>query len=229
MRQLIRGTALALALMMVLLFGGCKKQEPAADPAGPEQAPAPAKTLCERGEELAAELAEMAGNRDYLSLYTGDEEILGILARAVEGKDYTSPKAVYSLTVPEDAAGKILELMGMEGADSLPDHLKRRVREKMFQALPAQVNAMAGADTLAAASICTAGKVFADPAVTDGVIYLYTYENGAPVAVTFLPGEDGAVSAGGTFLLGDSFSVESLGSADGMLGLLGVKVEEVTP
>lgn len=237
MRQFFRGAALALALAltMTLLLGGCagsapNKGDPAPEaPSQPEPAPAPSKTLYERGAELAAELAEMAGNRDYLSLYTGQGEVLDILARAAEGKDYTSPKAVYSLTISEDAAGKILAALEMENADALPDHLKGKVREKVFQALPAQVNAMAGADTLAAASICTAGKVFVDPAVTDGVIYLYTYENGVPVAVTFLPGEDGAVSAGGTFLLGDSFSVDSLEDLSGPLGLFGVEIAEVTP
>lgn len=237
MRQFFRGAALALALAltMTLLLGGCagsapNKGDPAPEaPSQPEPAPAPSKTLYERGTELAAELAEMAGNRDYLSLYTGQGEVLDILTRAVEGKDYTAPKAVYSLTISEDAAGKILAALEMENANALPDHLKGKVREKVFQALPAQVNAMAGADTLAAASICTAGKVFVDPAVTDGVIYLYTYENGVPVAVTFLPGEDGAVSAGGTFLLGDSFSVDSLEDLSGPLGLFGVEIAEVTP
>ncbi len=229
MKTIFRGAALALALSLVMTLGGCAGKEPAGEASQPEPEAAPAKTLYQQGEELAAWLVEMAGNRDYLSLYTGDEEVLGVLARAVEGKDYTSPKAVYSVTVPGDAAGKLLGLMGMEGADGLPDRLQQRVREKMIQALPTQVNAMAGTETLAAASICTASKTFVNDQVTEGVIYLYAYENGAPVAVTFLPGEDGAVAATGTFLLGDSFSLESLESMEGMLGMLGVKLEEVTP
>ena len=99
---------MALALAMILLLGGCTRKEPTGEAIEPAPAPAPAKTLYQQGEDLAAQLVEMAGNRDYLSLYTGEEEILNILAQTVEGKDYTTPKAVYSLTISEDAAGKIL-------------------------------------------------------------------------------------------------------------------------
>lgn len=229
MKQFFRGTALALALAIILLLGGCTRKEPTGEAIEPAPAPAPAKTLYQQGEDLAAQLVEMAGNRDYLSLYTGEEEILNILAQTVEGKDYTTPKAVYSLTISEDAAGKILTAMEMDNANNLPDHLKQKARERIFQALPTQVNAMSGAQTLAAASICIANKVFVDPGLTDGIIYLYTYENGEPIAVVFQPGEDGAVSASGTFLLNDDFQMDSLEGLSGLLGMLGVTVEEVTP
>ena len=229
MKQFFRGTALALALAMILLLGGCTRKEPTGEAIQPAPAPAPPRTLYQQGDDLAAPLVEMAGNRDYLSLYTGEEEILNILAQTVEGKDYTTPKAVYSLTISEDAAGKILTAMEMDNANNLPDHLKQKAQERIFQALPTQVNAMSGAQTLAAASICIANKVFVDPGLTDGIIYLYTYENGEPIAVVFQPGEDGAVSASGTFLLNDDFQMDSLEGLSGLLGMLGVTVEEVTP
>ena len=62
---------MALALAMILLLGGCTRKEPTGEAIEPAPAPAPAKTLYQQGEDLAAQLVEMAGNRDYLSLYTG--------------------------------------------------------------------------------------------------------------------------------------------------------------
>lgn len=227
MKQFFRRTALVLALGMIFLLGGCSKQEPPAETVSPE--PAPVKTLYQQGQEVAAEIVEMAGNRDYLALYTGDKEILNLLAAAVEGKDYTAPKEVYSIKVSDSAMEKILNLAEIGELEGLSDELLRKIHEKFFQALPTQVNAMGGTEVLAASSICTTGKVFVNPEVTEGAIYLYTYQNGTPVAVTFLPGEDGAVSATGTLLLNDDFQIQSLEDLKGLLGVLGVEVGVVQP
>ena len=222
MRRFFRGTALALALAMILLLGGCAKEA-----APPSELPAQAKTLRERGAELALELAETAGNRDYLSLYTGDTEILDLLTGAVEGKDYTSPDVVYGIRVSENALDQIFSLEP-DYLESLPEELRQKVRDRFFQGLPNQLNAMNGAETLAATSICTTSRLFVDPGVTEGIIYLYTYHNGTPIAVTFQPGEDGAVSAHATFLFYDQLPIGSLEQMKGMLGALGVEITQVT-
>ena len=55
-----------------------------------------------------------------------------------------------------------------------------------------------------AASVCTAGKKFVCRDITEHCIYLYTFENGTPIAVVFGKGEDGAASASGYFILDDT-------------------------
>ncbi|MCI8653213.1 MAG: hypothetical protein HFF11_05935 [Angelakisella sp.] len=217
MKQTLCRAALGMALTMVFFLGGCSGQKS-------EPIPVQGKSLVEQGAEIAAQVVEIAGNQDYLSLYTGDKETLEILTQAVEGKDYTTPKTVYSLTLSQGAAEKVLGVLGVEEMENLPDSLKARLQERTFQALTTQINAMSGANTLAATSICMASKVFVNDQLTEGVIYLYTYENGMPIAVTFLPGEDGAVSGSGTFLLNEDFQVESLEDLSGPLGILGVKI-----
>lgn len=56
-------------------------------------------------------------------------------------------------------------------------------------------------------------------------IYLYTYENGNPVAVTFIAGEDGAVSASGTFVICDALTFESAEDVEAFFEEVEVEVE----
>lgn len=236
MKQTGKIAALLLALALVALAGCQQKMAP--DPSsvlgdlpaapGSSQAPvAPEKSLYQQGQELVAEMVEMAGTPEYLSFYTGDQEVMEILTKAVEGKDYASPKVVYSIRVPESAMESILGMMDMQELEGLPESLRRRMYTQFFRGLPNQVNAMGGANILAATSICTATKTFVDPAVTENLIYLYTYENGVPVVVTFLPGEGGAVSASGMLILHDSFGAYSLEELVELLGRMGAEVETV--
>lgn len=212
-----------IALLLVLLlavFSGCQQPEKAAEE--PQ-----AKPLRERGSELVVLMAEMAGSPYYAQAYTGNSGIMETLDGIGEG-DFSEPKGVYSIHFPEEALSTLLESAGLTGLDGLSEGLRENLKARAFGALPAQINAMAGAETLAAASICSASEVFVDPGVTDNLIYLYVYEDAVPAVVVFLPGEGGAVSATGTLLLYDGFSLGSLEEIQGLLGPLGAEVAEVT-
>lgn len=218
MKQTTRAAALLLAL--ALLLGACSgRKAPAAD--------APEKSLYRQGQELAAEIVETAGTPDYLRLLTGDQAVLDLLAQAVEGKDYTAPQTVYRLKVPEEAVEKIMGMSDAGELDGLPQGLQKRFWEKFFRGIPSQLNAMGGTSALAAASICAAEKTFVSTEVSEPLLYIYAYENGTPIAVTFLPGEDGAVSASGIFLFYDGLDAGSLGEYGAMLEPLGITVETI--
>lgn len=231
MKQIFRGAALALALSMIFLLGGCAGgKAPEADPAPtPDSAPAAVKSPYEQGEELVAQVVEIAGNKEFLEIYTPVPEITEVLTTAVAGKDYSAPKTVYSVKVPESALWAVFDASGLANMEGLSDTLKQKARNQLFGGLASQLNAMSGANVLAASSICTANKTFVNPDITENTLYLYTYEGAPPVAVTFLPGEDGAVYASGTLILSDKLSLDSLDEYSTMLGLLGVELEEVKP
>ena len=55
---------MALALAMILLLGGCTRKEPTGEAIEPAPAPAPAKTLYQQGEDLAAQLGGTALQAD---------------------------------------------------------------------------------------------------------------------------------------------------------------------
>ncbi len=159
------------------------------------------KSLYEHGLDLVAQLEEMAGSDDYISIYTGDSNIREILAAAGAG-DYTEPKEVYEITIPADTVAAMAEIASM---DSLSENLKKRITSQTHTVIATQINAQGGSTMLAASSVCTAGKTFVHDGVTENVTYLYTYENGTPVMVAFTPGENGAVAASGWFVFPEDF------------------------
>lgn len=233
-----RCAALLLALVFALLAGCSGAQRPESSAAaGPEGSAAdggqpaesaPAKTLLEHGQELVALMGEMAASGAYIGLYTASTDIGDILSAAGEG-DFSSPTAVCRVQFSESALGQLLEFTGlMDDLDGLSQPLREAVRARSVSALPTMLNGMGGADVLAAASVCTAGKTFrSDEVPGNGLIYLYLYEDAVPAAVTFLPGEDGTASASGMLILYDGFRPESLDDLSALLGELGAEVSKV--
>ena len=90
----------------------------------------------------------------------------------------------------------------------MSDRLRSFMEERIQAAIATEINAAGGAMLLAASSICTASKTFVCQELTENAIYLYTYGDGVPAAVSFLRGEDGSVSATASFLLDESFPAD---------------------
>ena len=72
-----------------------------------------------------------------------------------------------------------------------------------------KINAGQGLNETIASSVCTVGRKFVCRDITEHCIYLYTFENGTPIAVVFGKGEDGAAAASGYFILDDSVTLYS--------------------
>lgn len=157
------------------------------------------KSLYVRGMEVVSMLDELAGNEEYLTVYTATPEILELAATMAEG-DRSSPKTVYEITVPEEM---LLALAEVDGVSGLSDELRTYLLNRTQSTVPVTVNSRNGVETLAATSVCTVGKSFVNSDVTAGSMYLYTFEDAVPVMVTFTPGEDHTVSASATFLMGE--------------------------
>ena len=182
------------------------------------------KTLLEHGLDVIATMDEMADSDEYISFYSGNKEMAEIVKEIGKG-DHSAPVAVYKITVDEKAMGAWDMLSGLEG---LSENLKTAMRQKAFgAALITQINAQNGATTLAATTICTAGKTFVSTEGDGDAIYLYVYENACPAAVSFVRGEDNSVSASGTFILNDGFDASSHESLEAFFGEAGAVIEEI--
>ena len=181
------------------------------------------KTLYEQGMDVVAIMAEAARTEDYTRAYTGSSDLMEIVNRVGAG-DYSSPKAVYSVAVSEES---ILGMLSIENLDSFSDALKETLLSRAVGSLTTQINGYAGVNNLAAASVLTLGKSFVDNDLSEDVIYIYTFENGFPVAVTFTVGENGAVSAGGNFIMYEEFTCDSLNEVQEFFGEFGATVNEV--
>ena len=180
------------------------------------------KSLLEHGLEVVATMVEMAGSEQYVNFYTGSKEMAEIVTAISKG-DHSTPVAVYKITVDKNAA-EFWDMLG--GLEGLSETLKTAMRQKAFgAALITQINAQSGATTLAATTICTAGKTFVSSEGKGDMIYLYVYENACPAAVSFVRGEDNSISASGTFILNDAFDASTPESLEAFFSESGAKIE----
>lgn len=212
MRRSVRAACILFLLSVAVLLGSCGSK-----PGGATSG----KSLYEQGLEIISVMKEMAGNEDYIAFLSPDGGLKDLLSEAAAG-DFSMPKAVYQIKVSESAFLELSELDLDALSVPLQENLKSRVAPAVFN----QINAQGGVETLAAASVCTAGKTFVSSELTESMIYLYVYEDAVPVAVTFTKGEDGAVSALGTFVLYDEFPTDSASDIEGALSVFSAQVEE---
>lgn len=180
------------------------------------------KSLYEHGQDVIAMMLEMTRAEGYMEIYSSNEEILDVIEEIGKG-DYEKPSAVYAVTADEKALFEEAGLAEMKVSEALQDSLE----SKLLGAMLTQLNSRSGVSTLAASSICTAGKTFVSQEITDHTIYLYIYEDATPIAIKFVAGEDNTVSADGMFLIYDELDEASIDSISELLGGAGVEITEV--
>lgn len=204
--------------VLVLCLSACSKNESNKE----------TKSLYAQGLEIVQLMTEMT---QYADLYTTSSEMQSVVQNIGTG-DYTTPKAVYAISIADENVAAMAELMAL-GLDRASEELKSCFMQRVFGSFITQINARSGTDKLAAASICTIEKSFVNESVNENIIYLYTYENAIPAVVKFLVGEDHAISASGVFMMYDEFTCDSADEIksffqDVFQGIL-VEVTEVFP
>lgn len=183
------------------------------------------KSLYSHGLDVVALLSEMTRSENFIGIYTANSEIKDIIL-ALGENTYEQPDAVYAITVPEDTLTGMAELSNLEGAS---EELKIYLMQRVLASMMSQINAMSGVENLAASSVCTVGKTFVSENADENVIYVYVYEDAAPIAVTFTLGEDHTVSATGTFILYDGFTCGSAEEIKSVFSDITVNVSGVVP
>ena len=198
-KTVFKAAALLLSLIMLFSLTACSQQVENERP-----------SLEVYGMEVIHMMEELVKSEFYGNAMSGSSEIHAAAQPAAAG-DYSDPLAIYKITVPN--LESMLELEGEElAAEGFSEELMQFLENRSVSAVISQLNAMSGAYAVAAASMYTASKTFVSDELKESMIYLYTFEEGVPVAVTFLKGEDNTVSAGGQFLLIDHFSIEEIQS-----------------
>ena len=214
-KRILIAFAIIAALIMLLSLSACSSSESNAE----------TKSLYAQGLEIVRLMSEMAQTEEYIDLYTGNSEMKAVIQNISTG-DYTTPKAVYAISIPDETLSAMAELNSLDNAS---DSLKSFLMQRVLGSLMPQINGMSGVENLAAASVCTVGKTFVNENATDDIIYLYTYENAVPIAVTFALGEDQAVSASGVFVMYDRFTCDSADEIKSFFSDITVDVIEVFP
>lgn len=214
-RNILICAVIILALAMALSFSAC----------GSNKDHAETKSLYAQGLEVVQLMAEMTNTEAYIDIHTGDSAIKDII-QSISNGDYSAPKAVYAISITDENLTAMAELGNLDNAS---EELKSVLMQRVLGSLIPQINGMSGVENLAASSVCTVGKTFVDENATENAIYLYTYENATPVAVTFTVGEDQAVSASGVFVMYDGFTCGSADEIKSFFSDITVEVKEVLP
>ena len=214
-RNILICAVIILALAMALSFSAC----------GSNKDHAETKSLYAQGLEVVQLMAEMTNTEAYIDIHTGDSAIKDII-QSISNGDYSAPKAVYAISITDENLTAMAELGNLDNAS---EELKSVLMQRVLGSLIPQINGMSGVENLAASSVCTLSKTFVDENAAENVIYLYTYENATPVAVTFTVGEDQAVSASGVFVMYDGFTCGSADEIKSFFSDITVEVKEVLP
>ena len=214
-RNILIGLLIVIALIMVLSLSACSSNKSNSE----------TKSLYAQGLEVVQIMSEMTQTEEYVDIHTGNSEIKTVIQNISTG-DYSSPKAVYAISITDDNLAAMAELNSL---DSASEELKTFLMQRVLGSLMTQINGMSGVENLAASSVCTVGKTFVNENATEDIIYLYTYENALPVAVTFTIGEDQAVSASGVFVMYDGFTCGSADEIKSFFSDIIVDVTEVQP
>lgn len=201
------------ALLSILVLSAC----------GNNKINTETKSLYAQGLEVVQLMTEITKS-EYINTVATDD-IKSAIQELADG-DYSTPKAVYSIQASDTELEKLAE---MNGFDNISNNLKSFLLPKTYSCLISQINGKGGIEDIAVAGICTAGKTFVNENADEKSIYLYTYDNTAPIAVTFIKGDDNSVSANGTFIMYDEFTCNSADEIKDFFDYITVEVTEVNP
>ncbi len=196
-RNTFIGLLIVIALIMVPGLSACSESKDNAD----------TKSFYAQGLEVIQLMSEMARTEEYLNSVGAGSSQIEVIQKIGTG-DYSSPKAVYAISVTDDNLAAMTELNRLGNAS---EELRNYLMQRVFGSLMTVINGMSSTVSVTASTVCSAGKTFVNQNAAEDVIYLYTYEDASSVAVTFIIGEEQTVSASGTFVLNDQFTC---GSAD---------------
>lgn len=158
-------------------------------------------SLYDRGMSIIEKMDSMAESQDYISLFTGEGTITDKIKSMGEG-DYSAPKAVYKITITNAELDRYIQ---GDNDVELSEELQEEVRKKVVASIPTYINAMNGAETLAASSIITTGDSFLSDESTYQ-IYFYLYDGEYSAAVSFVPNDEGIVNATGVFITNEALN-----------------------
>ena len=175
------------------------------------------------GLEVTSVMSEIADSETYLSLY-GASDTWNDVREAVNTGDYDKPVAVYAVTL--DTPEAYLKIMIDKDPDSssqwnsLSDNLQEQILNKIgVTTICSIVNGQAGASSVSFANLAQAYIKNRDMKKEKKVSYLYLFEKGTPILVTF-----GYHAATGMFVF---IPAESQGSVESLKTVL--PFVEITP
>lgn len=169
-----------LAAVMCLGLMGCSEKDESSDEQKSEN-----RNLYKSGLDVIALMQEKASSRNYLSLTKTPEEVMAPV-QGFAAVDVEAPIAVYEVVMPKTE--NLLEYMdsdSLENYNALSPQLQEEIDWRMIAAIPNDLLAKQGYLYVAAGSILATSKKISSLNMEKPRYYLYLYESGMTVMVTF--------------------------------------------
>ena len=161
------------------------------------------QSITDCGAEVVALMAEMVESDEYLKLYNLSDAYNETINQVREG-DYSTPYAIYELTIPDD------ELFDERIDEKIfVNDLYNYVHSSGYISFASRINQNSGLNSLAVAAAFAGQMTFVSDDLDENKIYLYVFENGYPIAVTFVKGKDNSFRAVGNFIINDKFITDN--------------------
>lgn len=169
--------------------------------------------LASKGLELIVKMDKLAESTEYIESISAQEEFKTILADIAKG-DYSSPVAVYKAAIPEGTAAAAM------GAtlDNVDKDIVSLIDDRLLAAIPSQINAMEGVESLAALTLVSASTSAYIEGIAESQVYIFIYDNGYSAIVSYMPQEENVLSISSSFVKSDELS--AVASADDLNTLI---------
>ena len=200
MNRKLFAVLLACVLLLTLL-GSCNEKN---------------KSLTECGEDVISLMAEMLESEEYKSLYNLPSAYDDQVNMLREG-NYSKSIAVYELLISEE------ELLDKTiDKDGLSKELYEYICSSAYVSFASRINQISGVEAMAVSAVFTAQKTYANKDIDTNRIYLFVFENGCPIAVTFVVDGNDSLRAVGHFIVNDKFITEDENSIKESCEALGI-------
>lgn len=185
------------------------------------------KSALDRGDEIVELVSEMIKSDEYINIILGNVSLYDEMLAEIKSMDFSKVTAIYELKFSQD---ELIEIMAANrgNIDKLPKSLKDRFVQGLGSSLISRINSQAGTDELLISSVFNASKCFVDKSIKENQYLLYVFESGYSMLISFIPHEDGAVTASGSLILNDSLELDNADQIEASLKALGIKTITAT-
>lgn len=159
------------------------------------------ESMADRAVTLVQTCDALAGDESYCSAMAASSGGIGEMLKAWAAGNHDQPRVILHADT-SSVTSMLASLYGNDDVPLLSETAMEALSKKYPASIPSMLNATAGAETLAAATIATAGMIFASDAQGSGMLILL-YDGAVPAAVTWYA-ENGAVSMQACFVALDA-------------------------
>ena len=182
------------------------------------------KAIHAQGLAIVSVMEEMVQNETWFDAFSHNKDLKKIVSD--EGRiGKKKLKAVYKIKINDELNSYLIEPINEK---RLSPDLSKYFQNIIQTCIATNINTMGGADTIAASGICTYSKTFVNNDIKENTSYLYTFEKGAPILITFIVGDDNAVSAHASYIFYDGLSRKNIKEMEAILEGFGASIEEIS-